>query len=186
MKKLFSLLFTLLFVISFSSPTGASSNTHVHNHNHEHVHTEQAHHKVFQSNHDHEHELFDLEKDVLSVKGATDTNHGGGIGALYIPCEGTGGKHKMIARGIGTHILTNGSKWTGNLYQCSGCRMTLTSTYNYFNSDTRYKGPGKYILASAPVAIGNGGYRFSGEYSLSGPASSWITGVFGSMSFFTG
>ncbi|MBX9972547.1 hypothetical protein [Cytobacillus firmus] len=159
MKKFISMIFTLLLVISISSPTSASTN-HLDHHNHDHD----------IENHEHE-------------SGKIKGEKGGDFGALYIPCPVTGTKHQMKARGTGKHTLTNGSTWIGNLYQCSGCLTTVTTYYNYFNSGERPNGPGKYILASAPVFVSPAGYVFSGKYTLSGPATSWLTGVFGSMSF---
>jgi Ni/Co efflux regulator RcnB len=175
LKKLLSLLFALLLVISFSAPISASTNHLEHqdceldNHNHDVIHDDHAH-----QNDMHE---------TKANKGKKDQGGDLDIGVLYVPCEVTGGKHQMKARGIGTHTLTNGTKWSGNLYQCSGCRMTLTTQYNYFNSGQKAYGPGKYILASAPVFVNPSGYVFSGTYTLSGPATSWVTGVFGSMAF---
>lgn len=163
LKKFISLVFSLLLLISISSPISASTN-HTDNHNHDIEH------------HNHAHESF---SDTSKSKKKQD----GDFGVLYVPCPETGTKHQMKARGTGKHTLTNGSTWIGNLYQCSGCLMTLTTYYNYFNSGERPNGPGKYILASAPVFVSPAGYVFSGRYTLSGPATSWITGVFGSMSF---
>lgn len=154
LKRLISMIFTLLLVISISSPTSASTN-HLHLDNH--------------------------EQESENIKG--EQEQGGDFGAYYIPCEVTGGKHQMKPRGIGRHTLTNGSTFNGNLYQCIGCRMTVTTYYNYFNDGERPNGPGKYIVASAPVFVDNAGYFFSGKYTLSGPATSWFTGVFASMAF---
>lgn len=168
----------LLLVLSVSTPTSASTD-HLHLDKHNHKHDHKHHHEL----EEHAIESFNHNKDRISY--SADQEKSGDFGVLYIPCEVTGTKHQMKARGLGRHTLTNGSRFVGNLYQCAGCKMTVTTYYNYFNSGERSNGPGKYILASAPVFVDPSGYFFSGKYTLSGPATSWITGIFGSMSFST-
>lgn len=167
MKKFFSLAFALLLFIGISAPANAaeyhldSIETHNHeSHNHD--------------SHKHDHKSVDI---------SVDKN--GEIGINYVPCPVTGAKHRMVARGIGKHTLTSGGTFTGNLYQCSGCLITVTTYYNYFNSGERAKGPGKYVLSSVPFFVGPSGYVFPNKATVSGPASSWLTGIFSGMQFTT-
>lgn len=169
LKKFISILFTLLLLIFISAPVHASENEL---HEHEHVSENVLH----EHEHEHEHEHVS-ENDVVT------NEEGGDFGVMYIPCP-EGGKHNMWPYGLGNHTTTTGQKFKGNLYQCAKCLMTLTTENNYFNSNEKRLGPGKYITDRVPYPLTHGGYTFPNKGTLRGPVTSWLTGIFEGMNFY--
>lgn len=105
----------------------------------------------------------------------------GEINPLYIPCEGTGGKHIMTGRGKGQVILTNEKYFSDDLYQCISCPQGLILT----NLPHRgFSAPEYYVPVTLPdQAINGHDFTSQGPVYFQDYAFSWNYGIFSSITF---